>query len=39
MEISESVIIVVVLLGLGIGLIATIIGFFLFNGSNWWDKF
>lgn len=28
----------IMLLCLGVGLIAAIVGIFLFNGFNWWDK-
>lgn len=34
----DTVFAVIVLTCLGIGLVATIIGFFLFNGSDWWNK-
>lgn len=36
---DEGTIFVLILgLCLGIGLVATIIGVFLFNGFHWWDK-
>lgn len=35
---SESLVIVIVLICLGVGLICTIVGLFLFNSTNWWDK-
>jgi hypothetical protein len=35
---SVSTFILVISLCLGIGLIAAIIGFILFNGFDWWDK-
>jgi hypothetical protein len=38
METFESVFVITILLGLGIGLIAAIIGVFLFNNFDWWDK-
>jgi hypothetical protein len=33
----EFAFVAIILSCLGIGLIAAIIGFFLFNGSHWWN--
>jgi len=38
MDSSETIVMVVVLVCLGVGLLASIIGIFLFNNFNWWDK-
>ena len=35
---EESLVLVIILVCLGVGLLAAIIGLFLFNGFNWWDK-
>jgi len=34
----EAIFVLVLVLCLGVGLIAAIVGVFLFNGFNWWDK-
>lgn len=35
---AESLVVVIIMVCLGFGLLAAIIGLFLFNGFNWWDK-
>jgi len=38
METFDSVFALILIICLGVGLIAAIIGVFLFNNFNWWDK-
>lgn len=38
MSSAESLVMVIVLVCLGVGLLAAIVGVFLFNNFNWWDK-
>lgn len=38
MSSSESLVMVIILVCLGVGLLAAIVGVFLFNNFNWWDK-
>lgn len=35
---ENDILAIVLLVCLGIGLIAAIVGVFLFNNFNWWDK-
>ncbi len=35
---ESDILALVLLICLGVGLIATVIGVFLFNNTNWWDK-
>ena len=37
-ESPESVFAIVLVIFLSIGLIAAVVGVFIFNGFNWWDK-
>lgn len=34
----EAMFVVTILIVMGIGIVATILGIFLFSHSNWWDK-
>lgn len=38
MDSSESVFAIIMVVCLGLSLVAAIIGVFLFNGFDWWDK-
>lgn len=38
MSSAETMVLVIILVCLGVGLLASIIGLFLFNSFNWWDK-
>lgn len=38
MESFESVFVIALIICLGVGLIASVVGVFLFNGFDWWDK-
>ena len=35
---AESIFVLVLVLCLGVGLVAAVIGVFFFNGFHWWDK-
>lgn len=38
MDGSETIALIILLVFLGIGLVAAVIGVFLFNDTDWWDK-
>lgn len=38
MESPESIVTLIIMICLGVGLVAAIVGVFLFNNFNWWDK-
>ncbi len=38
MDVSETTAIVIVVLCLGVGLVMSLVGLFLFTNTDWWDK-